>query len=193
MKWTTLLLCLLSLPALAIDGKFSAMVSVLGTKPDIDGVDELGGVDEKFGMTGGIGMRALLKIHDAFNFRTGLGIRQKDLNYDVETAAGDTEVEGTLTYFSLPLTLHFPVQEDLVGFFIGSAADLLIDDECEVSGATDDCTLEDEKSAVFPLVVGFEVSPTDRWGFELSYEHGITESAKDTKTHSYVGSFLYHF
>ncbi len=161
----------LSFAAIA-ETKLSVMGSVNYNSPETDDSDE----DSEVGYGGGV--RALMGIKEQFHFRSGAGLVSKSFGYE--------GFDLKFLYLNIPLTFYWQASNEM-GFFGGTALNAKMDSDC------DGCTLEDEKSLVWPLLIGFDFNFCEKVGMELSYEHGITETAKDIKVHSAVASLLYHF
>ena len=185
-----LTLCLASLPALA-DTKLSFIGSVSSNTPDTGNLDTASG-DDKSEIGYGVGMRALMGISEALFFRSGVGLVWKNFGYDVNVSGVKGRYDLSFIYFNVPLTLYWKAS-DRVGFFGGTALNAKINSTCDESGAVSSCSIKGRRSLVFPLIVGFDFNLSEVVGLELSYEHGITETAKDLKVHSVVGSVLIHF
>lgn len=182
---------ILALTSLAhADTKLSVMGSLLYNSPDTKDIDDVDGIDEQSGVGFGLGMRALMGINDQLHFRSGAGIIQKK-GYEVDSGGFKGNFDLSYVYLNIPLTLYWKASPQ-VGFFGGTALNAKLSDDCEASGDFDSCTSQNEKAIVFPAIVGFDFSFTDKIGMELSYEYGLTETAKDLRVHSAVASFLYH-
>lgn len=183
---------ILALTSLAhADTKLSVMGSLLYNSPDTKDIDDVDGIDEQSGVGFGLGMRALMGINDQLHFRSGAGIIQKKVSYEVDSGGFKGNFDLSYVYLNIPLTLYWKASPQ-VGFFGGTALNAKLSDDCEASGDFDSCTSQNEKAIVFPAIVGFDFSFTDKIGMELSYEYGLTETTKDLRVHSAVASFLYH-
>jgi len=167
------------------DTKLSVMGSLIYNSPEIDNAEETS--DLGFGL----GMRALMGINDQLHFRSGAGIVQKKFSYKVNDSGSKSEFDLSFVYLNIPLTLYWKASPQ-VGFFSGTALNAKLSDDCDVSGAIDSCIDLNEKAIVFPAIIGFDFSFSDKIGMELSYEYGLTETAKDLRIHSAIASFLYH-
>lgn len=164
------------------DTKLSVLGSLNFNSPEVD----MDGADEKTDIGFGAGLRALMGIGDQLHFRSGAQILQKRFGYEV----GSKDVDLSFTYLSIPLTLYWKASPQ-VGFFGGTALNAKMSDDCEVSGSGT-CDVKDEKAVVLPAILGFDFTFTERLGMEVSYEYGMTETAKDINVHSAVASFLIH-
>ena len=166
------------------DTKLSVMGSLTYNTSDTDNLSS--GVDEEPGTGFGLGLRALMGIDDQLHFRSGAGIVQKNFSYEFGNGG---DVDFSYTYLSVPLTLYWKAGPQ-VGFFGGTALNAKLDDKCEVSGNNFSCP--DDETIVFPAIIGFDFSFSEKLGMEISYEYGMTETLKDTKVSSAVISLLYH-
>ena len=167
--------------------KLSVMGSLNYNAPE---VRDVGGVDadEKSDVGFGLGLRALMGITDQLAFRSGAGLVYKSFAFEV----GDSEYDLSFVYLSIPLTVYWKTS-NTVGLFGGSSLNAKFSDDCDTKGDADSCDVKDERALVFPLILGLNFNLTDSLGMELSYEHGITETADDIKVHSAIASLLYHF
>jgi hypothetical protein len=186
------LIITLALTSLAhADTKLSVMGSLLYNSPETKDIDDVDGIDEESGLGFGLGMRALMGINDQLHFRSGAGIIQKKFSYKVDASGDKGEFDLSFIYLNIPLTLYWKASPQ-VGFFGGTALNAKLSDDCDASGDFDTCTIKNEKTIVIPAIIGFDFSFTDKIGMELSYEYGLTETAKNLRVHSAVASFLYH-
>lgn len=188
MKYILLLIICVSIGHVQADTKLSLQGSLLHNVPDTSDLD--GDAQDEPGTGFGLGLRALMGIKNQLHLRSGAAIVQR--NFKVEF---DSPLEGdwklSFTYLAIPLTIYWKAAPT-VGLFAGTALNAKMSDSCKDSGAVD-CDLEDEKSLVFPAIIGFDFNFTDSFGMEVSYEHALTETAKDLKVNSAVLSLLYHF
>ena len=172
------------------DGTYSGMVQLMTSKPNAD--SDAGSVDEEYSATIGGGVRALWGLNDSgLSLRSGLFLRQKDAKFE----AGSVDFTLEYLYLSVPLTLHYMFATDggtKAGIFGGAGADLLIDDDCDVDGATS-CDYDDGNDVVVPLIIGFDLMFTEKWGMEVSYEHGLTEVDDDVKLNTFGLAGYYTF
>lgn len=192
MKYLALAFSILSASAFADvgDGRYAAQLQIINSKPDIDGAS--GSVDEEYSVSLGAGVRALWGLNDSgLSLRSGLALRQKEAKFEV----GGDDLTLEYLYLSVPVTLHYMFSQETgfkAGIFGGLGADVQIDDDCDVDGATS-CDYDDGKSFVMPLILGFDFLFNDNWGFEASYEHGLTEVSDDVKLNSFVLGGYYQF
>ena len=187
-----LLLSILSSLSLAhAETKLSVLGSLIYSNPDTNNLNGPNITDEKSGTGFGIGMRALLGLKDQLHFRSGASLVQKRFAYESTALAQKTNHDFNLIYLNLPLTLYWKASSQ-VGFFGGTALNAKLSDDCQTSGAGNSCTQNKVRAVVFPAIVGFDFSFTEKIGLELSYEYGMTETAKDLKVHSAIASFLFH-
>jgi hypothetical protein len=186
-----LLLSLLFSQMVAADTKLSLFGSVNFNNPEFDDLSGTTNVDEASGVGFGAGLRALMGINNQLHVRSGAGLVQKKAGIEYNVLGMKGETTYTYTYLSIPLALYWKASPQ-VGFFGGTAMNAKMADDCETSGAGT-CESVGEKSLVFPAIIGFDFNFTDKFGMELSYEHGIMETAKDLRIHSAVASFLFHF
>lgn len=165
-------------------------LSFMGTLSinNIDRDNEPAGFEDNPMLGYGIGLRALMGINNQFYFRSGAGLINKRVEYEVRGGEGTIN----LMYLQLPLTFYWKASPQ-VGFFGGTAIHAKLDDDCDGDGNQDGCTVKDDSALVFPLIVGFDFNFTDIFGMEVSYEYGLNESYEDTQIHSAVASFLVHF
>lgn len=170
------------------DTQLSLMGSLLYNTSETDSLDGVSGIDEEPGVGFGIGMRALMGINDQLHFRSGAGLVQRNFSYET-TGSDSEEIEVSLTYLVVPLTLYWKASTQ-VGFFAGTALNAKLDDDCDASFS---CNLTDDETLVFPAIIGFDFSFTEKLGMEVSYEHALTEAARNLKVNSAVVSLLYHF
>ncbi len=169
------------------------MGSLLYNTPETEDLDDVDGIEEKSGLGFGVGLRALMGISDQLYFRSGAGIIQKNFSYEVDDdvtgSSGDFDL--SFIYLNIPLTMYWKASPQ-VGLFGGTALNAKMSDDCDASGDFDTCTIKNEKALVFPLIIGFDFSFNEKIGLEVSYEYGLTETAKDVTVNTAVASFLYH-
>ena len=165
------------------DTKLSVMGSLTYNTSDTD--DLSSAIDEEPGTGFGLGLRALMGIDDQLHFRSGAGIVQKNFSWEI----GNSDVDFSYTYLNVPLTLYWKAGPQ-VGLFAGTALNAKLDDECDASGNNFNCP--DDETIVFPAIIGFDFSFSEKLGMEVSYEYGMTETLEDTKVSSAVISLLYH-
>ena len=185
-----LLLFVLLIPALHADTIISPMVSLNYNVPDTNDIDNV--KDDQSAGGWGAGLRALMGINDQLFFRTGAGFVQKNFSYKIEGGGKSGKQDFQYTYLAIPLTMYWRASPQ-TGFFFGSAINAKLDDSCDGSGDFNNCSAKDTRSLVFPAILGFEFSLTKKVGMEISYEHALTETAKDVKVNTTVVSLLYHF
>ena len=171
--------------------QLSLMGSLLYSNPDTNNFSNANVTDEMSGVGLGLGMRALMGLQDQLNFRSGASIIQKKFGYQTDSSGTKSDNDFSLVYLNIPLTLYWRASSQ-VGFFGGSALNAKLSDDCNASGSANTCTKNKVKPIVFPAIVGFDFSFTKKLGMELSYEYGMTDTAKDLKVHSAVASFLFH-
>jgi hypothetical protein len=186
-KFILALLLLASATAYA-DTQLGISGSVLYNVSDTDDLDSTPGADEKSKMSFGIGMRALIGLTDQLFLRTGAGIVQKSFSYDLPN--GDRDY--SFVYLYIPATLYIKASPQ-VGIFGGTSLNAKLSDDCDGSGQNSGCTVKDANSLVLPAVLGFDFAFNDMLSLEISYEHGIMETMKDTKVSSAVASIIYNF
>jgi Outer membrane protein beta-barrel domain len=186
-----LLLLSLTLTTFA-DTKLSLMGSANFNTSDSDTLNDTDGVDDKGGVGFGVGMRALMGMTDQLFFRSGAGVVYKKYSYDYDTSGGlKGSQDSSFVYLNVPLTLYWKASPQ-VGFFGGTALQAKLGDDCNSSGNLPSCTNKGAQTLVLPAILGFDFSLTDSFGMELSYEYGLTETAKDLKVQTAVASILYH-
>ncbi len=173
------------------DTKLSLMGSFLYTGPDTNNIKTSTVTDERSELSFGLGMRALMGLQDQLFFRSGAGIISKKFSYQTQSISGRVDNDFSLLYLNLPLTLYWKASSQ-VGFFGGTALNAKLSDDCHASGSGNSCTQNKVNAVVFPAIVGFDFSLLDKVGIELSYEYGMTETAKDLRVHSAVASLLFH-
>lgn len=169
--------------------KLGVMGSVLYNVPRFEDMKEYSNVNEKSEMSFGIGMRALMGIKDQLHFRSGAGLVQKKISVDFEENGLDSDATFTNTYLNIPLTLYWKASPQ-VGFFGGTSLYALLSDDFK--GDTEFADRADTAILVFPVVLGFDFSFTEKLSLEISYEYGIMESSEDLKINSAVASFVYN-
>lgn len=166
------------------DTKLSVMGSLTYNTSDSDELPP--GTDEEPGTGFGLGLRALMGISDQLHFRSGAGLVQKNFSYEFGNSG---DVEFSNTYLNVPLTLYWKAGPQ-VGFFAGTALNAKLEDDCDTSGTNFVCP--DDETIVFPAIIGFDFSFSEKLGMEVSYEYGMTETYEDTTVNSAVISLLYH-
>ena len=185
----TSLLSFFSLNTLA-DTQLSLMGSLNYNVPDTNDIEYI--EDDESGAGFGLGMRALMGINDQLAFRSGAGIVQKRFNYSINGDSKKGELDFDYTYINIPLTFYWKASSQ-VGFFFGTALYAKLDDSCDGTGDFKSCTPNDPQSIMLPAILGFSFNLTEKVGAEISYEHGLTDTAKDVKVSTAVLSLLYHF
>lgn len=190
-KLFAVLALLVSFNALA-DSKLGIMGSLNYNTSENDDLDGVTGVDEKSGVGFGIGLRALMGITDQLYFRSGAGIVNKRWSYDINDSGIDGSAKMSFVYLNVPATLYWKASPQ-IGFFGGTALQAKLSDDCDGDGNITSCEARNTKSIVLPAIIGFDFNINEQLALEISYEHGITEVAKDTKVHSAVVSFIFNF
>jgi hypothetical protein len=173
------------------DTKLSVMGSLLFSNPEVDNFGSATVADEKSGTGFGLGMRALMGINDQLYLRSGASVVQKKFGYEIDEAGSNQNNDISLTYLNIPLTFYWKASPQ-VGLFGGTALNAKLSDSCDYSGTSNSCMKNKMKTLVFPAIIGFDFSFTEKIGMELSYEYGASETAKSLKVHSAIASFLYH-
>jgi hypothetical protein len=173
------------------DTQLSLSGSLLYTNPDTNDLSGTTVTDEYSGLGGGLGMRALLELKDQLHFRSGASIIQKRFGFETQGIGKNVNKDFSLIYLNLPLTFYWKASPQ-IGFFGGTALNAKLSDDCHESGGSHSCTSNKIKAVVFPAIVGFDFYLMEKLGLELSYEYGLTETAKDLKVHSAVASLLFH-
>ncbi len=185
-RW--ILITLIAFTSIAhADTTLSLMGSLNYNNPDPDEST----YDGKSGGGAGVGLRALMGISDQLLFRSGGGLVYKKFTVE-SNGASKGDFDFSFTYLSIPLTLYWKASPQ-VGIFGGTSLNAKMNDSCDANGDFDTCEIDEEKAVVFPAIIGFDFNFTERLGMEISYEYGMTETAKDLKVHSAVVSLLYHF
>ncbi|HXH74179.1 MAG TPA: outer membrane beta-barrel protein [Bacteriovoracaceae bacterium] len=170
--------------------KIGVMASFLYNGPEIDtNADD---INEESEIGYGIGMRALVPLTSGLNFRTGAGFIEKNVSYEVDFAGTKSGADLSFLYLNIPLTLYLSGLDEKFGVFGGTAIQALLSDDCETKGVAGSCRNIDEKTLVFPIVLGFDFSFTQTLSMELSYEYGVTHAAKDLKINSAVLSLVWN-
>lgn len=189
-RFAIILSLFLSIPAFA-QPRLGMMGSLLYNVPETK-LDDTQGVDEESKLGFGIGMRALVPIVSGLYLRSGAGLVQKNVSYEFTMAGAKGQADFSFTYLNIPVTLYFSGLDEKFGIFFGTAIQAKLSDDCNASGALDACEAVNEKSLVFPTVLGFDFSFAKNFSIELSYEHGFMETAKDLKVNSAILSFIYN-
>lgn len=186
-----ILLLLSSLTFVNAETKLSLSAGLIYSNPDTNDLNDSTVSNEQSGLGGGLGLRALMVLKDQLHFRSGAGIIQKKFSYETNEAGSKKNHDFSLVYLNLPLTLYWRASSQ-VGLFAGSALHAKLSDDCPVSGESSSCTKDKVQAIVFPAIVGFDFYLMSKLGLELSYEYGLTETAKNLSVHSAAISFLYH-
>ena len=173
------------------DTQLSLSGSLLYTNPDTNDLSRTTVTDEHSGVGGGIGIRALMILKDQLHFRSGASIIQKRFGFETQGVGKRVNKDFSLIYLNLPLTFYWKASPQ-IGFFGGTALNAKLSDDCHESGGSHSCTPNKVNAIVFPAIVGFDFYLMEKLGLELSYEYGLTETAKDLKVHSAVASLLFH-
>lgn len=189
MKIIISLMTLLLTTSIFAETKLGVMGSVLYNVPRFDDMSGYSDVNEKSEVSYGIGMRALMGIKDQLHFRSGAGLVQKKISVDFNDGLGDSDATFTNTYLNIPLTLYWKASSQ-VGFFGGTSLYALLSDDFK--GSTEFADRADTAILVFPVVLGFDFSFTEKFSLEISYEYGIMESSEDLKISSAIASFIYN-
>jgi hypothetical protein len=173
------------------DTQLSVSGSILFSNPDTNDLSGTTVTDEYSGLGVGLGMRALLELKDQLHFRSGASIIQKRFSFETQGIGKNVNKDFSLIYLNLPLTFYWKASPQ-IGFFGGTALNAKLSDNCHESGGSHSCTPNKIKAVVFPAIVGFDFYLMEKLCLELSYEYGLTETAKDLKVHSAVASLLFH-
>lgn len=171
--------------------KLSLVGSLLYTSPDTNKIKNSTVTDEQSDLSFGLGMRALMALRDQLHFRSGAGVISKKFSYQAQSTSAKVDNDFSLIYLNLPLTLYWKASSQ-IGLFGGTALNAKLSDDCHASGSGQTCTQNKVNAVVFPAIVGFDFSLVDKVGIELTYEYGMTETAKDLRVHSAVMSLLFH-
>ena len=190
MKRFLVILMLIPTIAFSAENKLSLMGSLLFNNTDTDGLDSA--VDEESTFNFGVGVRALIDINSELFFRTGGQVIQKSSKYDINVSGFDGSFTATMTYLSVPLTIYKSFNEKF-GVFGGVALQAKLADSAKSTGDFQKGEVDKKKNLVYPLVVGMDINLNEQIGLEFSYEYPLSESYKDVKVSSLIGSFLYHF
>jgi hypothetical protein len=186
-----ILALLSSISFVKAETKLSISGSLLFTNPDTTDFSETSVTDEQSGLGGGLGLRALMELKEQLHFRSGASLIQKRFSYETNEAGSFKQNDFSLIYLNLPLTFYWKASSQ-VGFFAGTALQAKLSDDCHVSGESHSCTKNKVQAVVFPGILGFDFNLMEKLGLELSYEYGLTETAKDLRVHSAMASVLYH-
>jgi len=168
------------------DSKVGIIASYLYNVAEIDDISGVEVNDDSEGGYG-IGVRALLPLHDRFYFRTGAGIVKKNISYSI----GGSNADASFTYLNIPATLYLGGEK--VGLFGGTALNARMDDNCDGNGVFRSCEVKDAKTLVLPVIIGFDFNLTKSLAMEFSYEYGIMEAAENIRISSAVFSLIYNF
>lgn len=174
-----LLLCFVSLQALAFE-TVTIGGGLLYNMPDSDDSN----LDDENGISVQVGVIAKKEINPDLDFRTGVFYQRRAAVAD--TSIGD--LEYTLDYLSVPLTISYKLEDDfsLIG---GLSAGINIGDDCDLDDGF--CDLEDPESLLLSLSLGVSKKLNDQLYGEVLLDKSLGELVDGLEMTSIIFNVLY--
>jgi hypothetical protein len=153
--------------------------------------------DEEVSASLNIGARAMLRLSDNWQFRTGLFLQEKSAMFNYDNGFFDGDMTIRIIQASIPVQIQWQAF-NRVGFFGGYSADVRINDYCTTDGDLDSCKLSrDSKSVIHNLNLGVNVFVHRRVDIDVTYQHGLSpiyeEAGDDIKIHSFMVQGFFKF
>jgi hypothetical protein len=169
----------------AVAQEFGALLGVHQTTADTD-VNNAS-IDGQFNFKAGLLVN--FGLNDMAKFRTGLLYNQRHVE---EKVSGTKVAEINFDYLDVPALFQYNVNE-MFGLFGGLVVGINVNDDVKVSGGG--TATDPDKKGLIPLVqIGANMTFDDMIGFDLYYERGLGDYAKNLKDFSTFGAnFIYWF
>lgn len=181
MKKILILTAAMLLSPLASAQEFGALLGVHQTSADSDAAGT--SVDGVFNFKAGLAVA--FELADSTKFRTGLLYNQRH----VETNTSGFETDVKFDYFDVPALVQYNVNE-MFGFFGGLVVAINVNDDTSPKLPID----IDAKTLLPILSVGFNLTFQDMIGFDVYYERGMGDIAKNLENYGTFGAnFIYWF
>jgi hypothetical protein len=169
----------------AVAQEFGALLGVHQTTADTDTANA--SIDGQFNFKAGLLVN--FGLNDMAKFRTGLLYNQRHVEAKV---SGQKVSEINFDYLDVPALFQYNMNE-MFGLFGGLVVGINVNDEVKMTNGAS--AGDPDKKGLIPLVqVGANVTFDDMIGFDLYYERGLGEYAKNLKDFSTFGAnFVYWF
>jgi|GEM_PF-6103797 len=188
-----IVLCSLSLPALAQDWSVGLGLNASKAETELSAFSDLESVESQWKISPAASLFAKWLLKEDMRLRTGLMLQEKRLAFTAVNLFGFKDnFRSEILYLSMPLALEFQLPSRF-SLYAGVMLDYALKDDCSSKGVVYACGTSSFKRFSTSLMGGLVWPFLEHWELDINYQIGMSDVYEDVTLNTAQLMVAYRF